>query len=129
MAAALSGAPVAEDQADSTHLHGEFSLHRSACEDSCCLGWRVDIDEATYAKYHSVAAGPLRAAIDANFLRTAEDAGGSKPKAFAHVKMLPSLRCPFHTAEQLCQIQWNSARRTSRALCQLSAHCLRHRQT
>lgn len=76
-----------------------------ACEDSCCLGWRVDIDEATYAKYHSVAAGPLRAAIDANFLRTAEDAGGSKPKAFAHVKMLPSLRCPFHTAEQLCQIQ------------------------
>ena len=29
----------------------EFSCIGSACEDSCCIGWRVDIDEATYKKY------------------------------------------------------------------------------
>jgi lysine-N-methylase len=82
-----------------------FRCIGSACEDSCCVGWRVDIDEATFAKYQSIAAGQMRAAIDANILRSAESANGSKPRAFAHLKMLPSLRCPFHNADGLCQIQ------------------------
>jgi lysine-N-methylase len=69
------------------------------------VGWRVDIDEATFAKYQSIAAGQMRAAVEANILRSAESANGSKPKAFAHLKMLPSLRCPFHNADGLCQIQ------------------------
>lgn len=69
------------------------------------MGWRVDIDEATFAKYQSIAAGQMRAAVEANILRSAESANGSKPKAFAHLKMLPSLRCPFHNADGLCQIQ------------------------
>jgi len=76
-----------------------------ACEDSCCAGWAVAIDQATYDKYQTVPAGPLRTLIDANILRTPEGADGSKPAAFAQIKMPPSRQCPFHNTEQLCQIQ------------------------
>ena len=75
------------------------------CEDSCCAGWEVNIDKATYQKYQSTPAGPLRVLMDAHIVRTPEDPGGKNPSTFARVKLLPSMECPFHNAERLCQIQ------------------------
>src|ERR1019366_4577218 len=75
------------------------------CEDSCCVGWRVDIDKATYMKYQSISPGSLRVLIDANIVRTFEGPVGKKPSRFAQVKMGPSRACPFHNEEKLCQIQ------------------------
>lgn len=75
-----------------------------ACEDSCCAGWRVEIDQATYEKYQTIPPGPLRVLIDASIVRAAETAESGNV-AFAQIKMLPSMRCPFHNAQELCQIQ------------------------
>ncbi len=77
-----------------------------ACEDSCCSGWKVIIDQATYDKYQTIPAGPLRSLIDANIVRLSENAEGLSQAAFAQIRIKPPLRmCPFHSAERLCQIQ------------------------
>jgi lysine-N-methylase len=65
----------------------------------------VDIDQATYAKYQTIPAGPLRILIDANIVRLQEGPDGKKPPGFARINMPPSMQCPFHNAERLCQIQ------------------------
>jgi lysine-N-methylase len=31
-----------------------FNCIGSACEDSCCIGWNVDIDQQTYLKYKKI---------------------------------------------------------------------------
>lgn len=69
------------------------------------MGWRVDIDQPTYQKYQTIPAGPLRALIDASIVVNPQGKEGKKPPSFAQVKMPPSLQCPFHNAERLCQIQ------------------------
>ena len=83
----------------------KFRCIGPACEDSCCVGWNVDIDQATYEKYQTVPAGPLRILIDANIVRIQEGSDGKKPPGFARINMPPSMQCPFHNAERLCQIQ------------------------
>lgn len=75
------------------------------CEDSCCVGWRVDIDEATHVKYQSIPPGPLRTLIDANIVPSPTGPDGKKANSFAHVKMGLAGACPFHNQEKLCQIQ------------------------
>jgi lysine-N-methylase len=45
-----------------------FRCISPTCEDSCCVGWRVDIDKATYMKYQSISPGSLRVLIDANIV-------------------------------------------------------------
>jgi lysine-N-methylase len=72
------------------------------CEDTCCAGWAVQIDQATYEKYQTIPTGSLRTLIDASVLPVTED---PSPAHFASVRLLPSQECPFHTAERLCQIQ------------------------
>ncbi len=57
----------------------EFRCIGPACEDSCCVGWHVSIDEATYRKYQSVPPGKLRELIDANILRTFKGPDGKNP--------------------------------------------------
>jgi lysine-N-methylase len=83
----------------------KFRCIGPACEDSCCAGWQVDIDKATFTKYQSISAGPLGELIDANIARMPVGADGKTPSAFARINLLPSLECPFHNADGLCQIQ------------------------
>lgn len=82
-----------------------FACIGPACEDSCCAGWLVSVDEAAYQKYVNLPAGPLRSLIDSSILRVAN--GGGEPGAgpFAAVRMLPSGDCPFLSQERLCRIQ------------------------
>jgi lysine-N-methylase len=84
----------------------QFRCIGPACEDSCCVGWAVNIEQATYEKYQTIPAGSLRALIDANIMLFPENADGSRPAAFAQVRMKPPLNvCPFLSVERLCQIQ------------------------
>jgi len=76
-----------------------------ACEDTCCAGWRVDIDRATYDKYQSVPPGPLRILIDEHVERAPARGGETPPSLFATVRLPASLHCPFHNPDRLCQIQ------------------------
>ena len=36
------------------HYFKEFKCIGGKCEDSCCIGWDIDIDERTYADYKEV---------------------------------------------------------------------------
>jgi lysine-N-methylase len=83
----------------------EFRCIGSLCDDTCCVGWLVEIDQETYEKYQTLPAGPLRTQLDESVRRTPDQADGAKAKTFATIQMSHSHECPMHNAEGLCQIQ------------------------
>lgn len=80
-----------------------FRCIGAECEDDCCHGWAVPIDQTALAKYQAVPQGPLRSQLDA-CLRLAEPADLPHSAQAASIRMLPSGACPFLTAERLCRI-------------------------
>lgn len=85
---------------------GRFRCIGPACEDSCCWGWRVAVDQASYEKYQALADGDLRAAIDTHIVRAPEAKDQAvPPNEYAQIHMLPNGACPLLTPENLCRIQ------------------------
>lgn len=80
-----------------------FRCIGAECEDDCCHGWAVPIDQPALAKYRTLPPGPLRSQLDA-CLRLAEPAGAPPSAHMASIRMVPSGACPFLTAERLCRI-------------------------
>ncbi len=79
------------------------------CEDTCCQGWSVHIDEAAWAKYQTVPPGPLRTLLDVSMLRTPAadnpDSGSQhSPAPFAQMRMTAVNACPLHGPDGLCRI-------------------------
>ena len=72
-----------------------------ACEDSCCQGWAVPIDQPAFEKYQSLPTGPLRVLLEENMERAP---GEANPQHFARMRMGPSLTCPILTEDRLCRI-------------------------
>jgi lysine-N-methylase len=98
--------PIQPKYADSFRCIG------SACEDTCCAGWTVPIDRATWKKYQSLPESPLRvlplqSLIAANVVRNAEcaDSEASSGAAFATIRMNSANQCPMLSEERLCRIQ------------------------
>jgi lysine-N-methylase len=79
-----------------------FRCIGSDCEDTCCQGWGVPIDQAAYEKYQNLPESQLRTLIDANILAMPE---GAKSINFAKIRMDGASQCPLLTAERLCLIQ------------------------
>ncbi len=71
------------------------------CEDDCCHGWTVPIDESSLAKYRSLAPGSLRSDLDGCVV-VAQSGDGATAATF---RTLASGVCPFLTHERLCRIQ------------------------
>jgi lysine-N-methylase len=82
-----------------------FRCTGPACEDTCCRGWNVPIDRASYERFQSLPAGPLRTLIDASILVTPQGAASAEPAGFAKLRMTESNQCPLFTADRLCRIQ------------------------
>lgn len=83
-----------------------FACIGPACEDTCCAGWSVSVDETTYRTYTDLPAGSLRSLIDSSIVLTpTPPAGTAAAASFAGVRMLPSGVCPFLSEERLCRIQ------------------------
>jgi lysine-N-methylase len=80
---------------------GSFRCIGPACEDTCCQGWGVPIDQTAFEKYRSLPASPLRARIDANILAMPE---GAKPANFAKIRMDSANQCPLLAEDRLCRI-------------------------
>ena len=81
-----------------------FRCLGSACEDTCCGGWQVPIDERDYGRITSVPAETLRSLIDGAIIRDRNDT--ARPgTAYARIRMLPSGQCPLLSAEKLCRVQ------------------------
>ena len=74
-------------------FYDQFKCIASRCTDTCCVGWEIDIDEATqevYRKVSSVFGDRLRENI--------ED---------GHFKLLPHDRYPFLDKDNLCEVYQN----------------------
>lgn len=82
----------------------KFQCIGPSCEDSCCVGWRVNIDEATYRKYQDVDHAELQTDLDKYVTRNRSN---PSPANYAKIKMKGGGACPFLDGEKLCGIQKN----------------------
>ncbi|MBX9974389.1 flagellin lysine-N-methylase [Cytobacillus firmus] len=82
----------------------QFSCIGSACEDSCCIGWRVNIDEDTYRKYKKSRDTELKPLFGKNVTRQRSNTTST---SYAKIKMGNGGRCSFLSEENLCKVQLN----------------------
>lgn len=78
----------------------KFTCIGTACEDTCCAGWRVDIDKDTYKKYKKVNDFEMKARLKDNTIRNR-----SNPTKHNVARMkMDNLKCTFLNEEGLCDI-------------------------
>lgn len=81
-----------------------FQCIGSKCEDTCCSGWKVIVDEKTYRKYRKSNHPILKTDFQKKITRQRSD---KSSKNFAKIKMKENGDCSFLTNEKLCGIQLN----------------------
>ena len=79
-----------------------FMCIGSQCEDTCCFGWRVDIDAANNRKYRRVTDPELLQELDSCIERNRSHPGEQN---YARLKKDRGKACPFLNEESLCRIQ------------------------
>jgi lysine-N-methylase len=80
----------------------DFKCIGSACEDTCCAGWKVAIDRDTHNKYKNCRNNELKNKLQDNIKRNRKD---SSDKNYSSIKMNDEGLCPFLTDTKLCRIQ------------------------
>ncbi|WP_426450514.1 flagellin lysine-N-methylase [Paenibacillus sp. S-38] len=78
-----------------------FTCIGGACEDTCCSGWTVNIDEATYKKYNKVKHPEFKSALEQNVIPNT----ANPSKNFAARMKLEHSKCSFLNTEGWCSIQ------------------------
>jgi len=79
-----------------------FQCIGSACEDTCCQGWQVDIDKKTYKLYKNLKDKELYPTIKNNIQRIRN---GASDLNYATIKMNEEKMCPLLNKDKLCSIQ------------------------
>lgn len=79
----------------------QFTCIGSECEDTCCAGWHVAIDRATYKKYNKVRSD-LKPSLDKHVKRNRSSKGD---RDYARIEMESGSTCPMLNEEKLCSIQ------------------------
>ena len=96
----------------------KFGCIGTKCEDTCCSGWVVGIDEQTYKKYqqsdHAVLAPLFRVALVQNAVGSDVSAN-----AFGRLSMKPDRSCHFLQPDKLCAIQKNLGAEMLSTTCKL----------
>lgn len=82
-----------------------FRCIGGACEDTCCQGWHVPLDRATYEKYKNMPDVPLRALLHANMVGPDEGLKPKDDKSYAQMRMTAANRCPMLREDGLCSLQ------------------------
>lgn len=72
----------------------EFQCIGSACHDTCCAGWEIEIDEEALARYHAVT-GKIGEKLSAMITETPEE---------NYFQLQEGKRCPFLTNSNLCEL-------------------------
>lgn len=80
----------------------KFTCVGSECEDTCCQGWAVPVDEETYKKYQRVRDLPFKSLMKQNIGRVRSNASSQH---YAKIRLDAQGKCPFLSDEQLCLIQ------------------------
>lgn len=79
----------------------KFSCIGTSCEDNCCYGWKVDINEKMYKKYKKIINKDLKILIDKNITRNRSN---SSSRGYAKIKMNSNGDCPFLCEDKLCNM-------------------------
>lgn len=79
----------------------EFGCIGAECEDSCCIGWRVDLDKKTYLNYKKISNQELKPIIEKMVNRKHNK---KSDEFYGSIKMESNNRCPFLNEESLCKI-------------------------
>lgn len=80
----------------------DFKCIGSKCEDTCCVGWGVNIDKKTYQNYRSCNNQNLKNSLKESVKRNRSD---SSQHSYAKIKLNKDKSCPFLDDKKLCSIQ------------------------
>jgi len=95
--------PAAARQALQPDYYGKFRCIASDCEDSCCIGWRVNIDRTTWQRYQSSTSSTL-SPLFRDYIEVEERQDRRSAKQYASIRMQADRRCPFLRQDNLCSI-------------------------
>lgn len=71
------------------------------CEDSCCIGWMVELDKSTYLRYKKVQDNELKPIFEKMVNRKHNKKSND---SYGKIKMEQGERCPFLDSKNLCRI-------------------------
>lgn len=80
----------------------EFQCIGSACEDTCCAGWRVLVDKETFKKYRNTKHPEMKVSLKENVKR---NRAGNSDEEYAKINMDNSGNCTLLDENRLCKIQ------------------------
>jgi lysine-N-methylase len=80
----------------------KFQCIGPACEDSCCIGWQVQINKETYKRYRECPDQDLREQMGEKVTRQRTNASDGN---YAKIRLNSDGTCPFVDTEKLCAIQ------------------------
>lgn len=80
----------------------EFKCIGGSCEDSCCIGWDIDIDKSTFKKYYKVQDTEMKKMFQKNVHNNQDYF--SVDVDYGKVKLKGDKRCPFLDDENYCVI-------------------------
>lgn len=72
------------------------------CEDSCCIGWDIDVDKKTFKKYARIKDPGLKPRIKDHVYRNRQSY--SREVDFGRIAIKENRWCPFLNKEKLCDI-------------------------
>jgi lysine-N-methylase len=78
-----------------------FQCIGSECSDTCCAGWQVDIDKATYKKMRNLPSSEL-ATKARKFIHIVPEPNDKK---YARIQLDSDLFCPMLTEQMMCSVQ------------------------
>jgi lysine-N-methylase len=81
----------------------KFQCIGGKCEDSCCIGWDIDIDKETFKKYHKVTDEAMKKMFQKNVHNNQYCT--NKDLDYGRIKLGKTKRCPFLDDENYCLIQ------------------------
>lgn len=79
-----------------------FQCLGSTCEDTCCSGWSVDIDKATFTKYKKIPDKKVKGELAKHVKRNKYETTFSD---YATIRFGADGFCPFLNQDKLCSIQ------------------------
>lgn len=80
----------------------QFKCIGSACEDTCCAGWKVIVDKETFKKYRSTKHPEMKNSLKENVKR---NRSGSSDVDYAKINMDSTGNCTLLDENRLCKIQ------------------------
>ena len=81
----------------------QFTCIASACPDSCCIGWKIEVDQLSFKKYRQVK-GEFGKYLNSHVDKERKD---STYKSYASICLDEQNRCSFLDSNNLCEIYKN----------------------